>query len=408
MTHRRKSSRKPEHFDLVIIGGGMVGLALACALKDTGMTIMVIERTHADPRMSLGRDCRVSAIVAGTVDALGGIGVWSRVGDKAGPIDSMRIWDDQRFGSIRFEAEEAGLETLGYIVENSVLSSAMLEALHESENIEWCCPACVESVRWLARHVEVTMDDGRRVSTPLVIGADGGRSWLRGQAGISAWSHRFEQQGIVATVQPQFSHRNCAYQRFLPTGPLALLPLSDGLCSLVWSAQETESERLMALDDDAFLAELQAAFGPALGLLEAAGERAAFPLRSQLSRHIVRPRMALIGDAAHQIHPLAGLGVNLGIRDAMVLAQEIADAHRFEEDYGDLDVLNRFMHSRMPDILGVMGGMEVFHYLFTHDVPGLALLRDAGMRAVGNSGLVKRMLMRRAMGLTLPVPKQIL
>jgi len=345
--------------------------------------------------------------VAGTVVALEGIGVWPLVKDRAGPIDSMRIWDDQRFGSIRFEAEEAGLETLGYIVENSVLSSAMLEVIHASKNIEWCCPTCVESVHWHASYVEVALDDGRVVSTPLVAGADGGRSWLRSQAGIPAWSHRFEQQGIVATIRPQFPHRNCAYQRFLPTGPLAFLPLTDGLCSIVWSAEDAEADRLMALGDDAFVAELQAAFGPVLGTLEAVGERAAFPLRSQLSRHIVRSRMALIGDAAHQIHPLAGLGVNLGIRDAMVLAQEIADARRFEEDYGSMDVLNRFMRNRMPDILGVMGGMEAFHYLFTHEAPGLALLRDAGMRAVGNSGPVKRMLMRRAMGLTLPVPKQI-
>jgi len=407
MTHRRAKGRKSESIDLVIIGGGMVGLTLACALKNTGLNIIIIERDEAEPRMSLGRDCRVSAIVAGTVEALKGIGAWPLVKERAGPIDSMRIWDDQRFGSIRFEAEEAGLETLGYIVENSVLSSAMLGMLRESENIEWCCPACVDSVRWHTNHVEVVLEDGRMVSTPLVVGADGGRSWLRSQAGIPTWSHRFGQQGIVATIQPQFSHRNCAYQRFLPTGPLAFLPLADSLCSIVWSAQDTEAERLMALDDSAFLAELQAAFGPVLGTLEAAGERAAFPLRSQLSRHMVHPRMALIGDAAHQIHPLAGLGVNLGIRDAMVLAQEIADARRFEEDYGSLDVLNRFMRSRMPDILAVMGGMEAFNYLFTHDVPGLALLRNAGMRVVGNSGPVKRMLMRRAMGLTLPVPKQI-
>ena len=406
MKKARRSKRKTE-MDLIIIGGGMVGLTLACALKDTGLKIIVVERAEAEPRMSLERDCRVSAIVAGTVAALEGIGVWPLVKDRAGPIDSMRIWDDQRFGSIRFEAEEAGLEALGYIVENSVLSSAMLEVVHASKNIEWCCPASVESVQWKASCVEVALDDGRLFTTPLVVGADGGRSWLRSQAGIPAWSHRFEQQGIVATIQPQFPHRNCAYQRFLPTGPLAILPLTDGLCSIVWSAQDAEAERLMALDDGAFLVELQAAFGPVLGALEATGERAAFPLRSQLSRHVVRPRMALIGDAAHQIHPLAGLGVNLGIRDAMVLAQEIADARRFKEDYGSLDVLNRFMHSRMPDILGVMGGMEVFHYLFTHDIPGLALLRDAGMRVVGNSGSVKRMLMRRAMGLTLPVPKQI-
>jgi len=344
---------------LVIIGGGMVGLALACTLKDTGMKITVIERAEAEPCMSLNRDCRVSAIVAGTVRILEGIGVWAHVEDKAGPIEAMRIWDDQHFGSIRFEAEEAGLDALGYIVENSVLLSAMLEVIHASENIEWCCPAAVASVQWKANCVEVSLDDGRILTAPLVVGADGGRSWLRSRAGIPAWSHRFEQQGIVATIKPQFPHRNSAYQRFLPTGPLAFLPLTDGLCSIVWSAQDREAGRLMALDDAAFLDALQLALGPVMGKLEQVGARAAFPLRSQLSRHIVRPRLALIGDAAHQIHPLAGLG------------------------------------------------MEVFHTLFTHDVPGLPLLRGAGMRVVGNSGPVKQMLMRHVMGLTLPIPNRI-
>jgi len=404
---KARSRKIKTETGLIIIGGGMVGLTLACALRDAGLKVTVIERAEAEPRMSLDRDCRVSAIVAGTAGILEGIGVWPHVGDRACPIEAMRIWDGQRSGSIRFEACEVELDRLGYIVENSILLSAMLEVVHASENIEWCCPASVESVQWKANCVEVSLDDGRVFSTPLIVGADGGRSWLRSQAGIPAWSHRFEQQGIVATVQPQFPHRNSACQRFLPTGPLAFLPLTDGLCSIVWSAQDKEAERLMALDDAAFLGELQLALGPVMGKLEQAGARAAFPLRSQLSRHIVRHRLALIGDAAHQIHPLAGLGVNLGIRDAMVLAQEIADARRFREDYGNLDVLNRFMCNRMPDILAVMGSMEAFHSLFTHEVPGLSLLRDAGMRVVGNSGPVKRMLMRRAMGLTLPIPKRI-
>jgi len=409
MRETRCDEKKTESIqtDLIIVGGGMVGLTLACALKDAGLKMMVVERVEAGPHMSLDRDCRVSAIVAGTAQALRGIGVWPYVEDKAGPIDSMRIWDGQYFGGIRFEAEEAGLDALGYIVENSVLVSAMLEVIHASENVEWCCPASLNSVQWKADCVEASLDDGRFFTAPLIVGADGGRSWLRSQAGIPAWSHRFGQQGIVATIRPQFSHRNSACQRFLPTGPLAFLPLTDGLCSIVWSARDREAERLMALDDATFLDELQLALGPVMGKLERVGARAAFPLRSQLSRHIVRRRLALIGDAAHQVHPLAGLGVNLGIRDAMVLAQEIADARRFREDYGNLDVLNRFVRSRMPDILGVMGGMEAFHYVFTHKFPGLALLRGSGMRIVGNSGPVKRMLMRRAMGLTLPIPKQI-
>jgi len=398
---------KARKVDVVIIGGGMVGLSLACALKDTGLQVVIVERNEAQPRLSLGRDCRVSAMVAGTAQILSGIGVWPHLADKAQAITAMRVWDNQRFGSIRFEAEEIERDELGYLIENSVLTQAMLDVVHDAERIEWHCPAAVDEVRWRMSHVEVTLDDGSELHAPLIVGADGGNSWLRSQAGIQTWSHRFNQRGIVATVKPQFNHRGVAYQRFLPTGPLAMLPMTEGLCSIVWSADDGEAERLMALDDNAFTEALQLDFGPQLGRMEQVGERAAFPLRSQLAKHMVRPRLALIGDAAHQIHPLAGLGVNLGIRDAMALAQELSDARRFKEDIGSLDVLSRMRRNRMPDILAVMGGMEAFHHLFTSDLLPVALLRDAGMRVVSNAGLFKSMLMRRSTGLSLPLPKQI-
>lgn len=393
--------------DVVVIGGGMVGLALACGLGQAGMRVTVVEREMARPRRSLGRDCRVSAIVAGTVEMLRGLGAWRRLEHEACAIESMRVWDDQRDGGIRFEAGEAGLDALGFIVENSVLAGALRETLEELPSAELLCPASVADVRWRASAAEVELDDGERLRTPLVVGADGGRSWLRARAGIPVWSHRFGQQGIVATVRPAMPHRGRAFQRFLPTGPLAFLPLTGDLCSIVWSAEDGEAARLMALDDARFLEELQRAFGPVLGPLLEAGERAAFPLRSQLARHVARPRLALVGDAAHQIHPLAGLGVNLGIRDAMVLAQEVADARRFGEDWGGMPVLERYMRGRMPDVLAVLGGMEGFHHLFTSRVPGVGWLRNAGMRLAGNAGPLKEMLMRRAMGLSLPVPRRI-
>jgi len=402
------SRMRPEFdADVIVIGGGMVGLALGCGLGQAGMRVVVLERDEPRPRLSLGRDRRVSAIVAGTVEMLKGLGAWEAMADRAGPIEAMRIWDDQHLGGIRFEAAEAGLEALGYIVENSVLAEALRETLEGMPEAELRCPATVADVEWRASHVEVALDDGERLVAPLVVGADGGRSWLRARAGIQVWSHRFGQQGIVATVRPEQSHRRQAFQRFLPTGPLAFLPLTDDLCSIVWSADDDEAARLMALDEARFLAALQEAFGPMLGRLLEVGERAAFPLRSQLARHIVRPRLALVGDAAHQIHPLAGLGVNLGLRDAMTLAQEVADARRFGEDWGEMPVLERYMRARMPDILAVLGGMEGFHHVFTSRLPGMGWLRNVGLRLAGNAGPLKEALMRRAMGLSLPVPRRI-
>jgi len=186
-----------------------------------------------------------------------------------------------------------------------------------------------------------------------------------------------------------------------------MLPMTDNLCSIVWSAENSEADRLMGMDDAAFLDALNLTFGPMLGRISEAGARAAFPLKGQLAKHFVRQRVALVGDAAHCIHPLAGLGVNLGIRDAMVLAQEIADAKRFDEDWGELSVLDRYMKQRMPDVLSIMGSMEGFHQVFTGTIPGLKELRGLGMRLMGNSGAIKQLLMRNSTGLSLPVPKQI-
>ncbi len=407
-------SKHLEPVDVVIVGGGMVGLAAACALKDSGMHVVVVERAEPQVRQSLDRDCRVSAIVLGNVRILQGMGVWQHIADT-GPLHSMRIWDDQHVGGIRFDATEIGEEALGFLVENSKLQAGLLKVFHQHDNLELCCPASIESVQWHDSsgkeagkgHVEVLLDDGRGFSTPLIVGADGAHSWLRQQAGIGIYSYDYGQKGIVATVRPQMNHHGVAYQRFLPTGPLAMLPMSDGLCSIVWSAENSEADRLMALDDLAFMEDLNLTFGPMLGRIEEVGDRAAFPLVARLAKHLVRSRTALIGDAAHTIHPLAGLGVNLGLRDAMVLAQEIVDARRFKEDWGEMDVLGRYMKQRLPDVLSILGSMGVFHELFTHNWPGLPELRGLGMRLVGNSGPIKQLLMQNSTGLNLPVPKQI-
>ncbi|EAU55517.1 UbiH/UbiF/VisC/COQ6 family ubiquinone biosynthesis hydroxylase [Mariprofundus ferrooxydans] len=393
--------------DVIIVGGGMVGLALACALKGSGLHIVVIERAEAQVCYSLGRDCRVSAIVRGNQQILAGIGVWRYLEADAEPIRAMRVWDNQEPGGIRFDAAEIDEAAMGYLIENSCTQAAMHRAMLESDDIEYLCPAEIAALEWFDERVQVSLSDGRVLNTPLLVGADGGRSWVREQAGIACCERDYGQHGIVATVRPERGHGGAAYQRFLPTGPLAVLPMTEGLCSIVWSAENDEAGRLMAMSDGEFLAAMNATFGPVLGRVAEAGERAAFPLVGRLAHHVVRERVALVGDAAHCIHPLAGLGVNLGLRDAMVLAQEICDARRFDEDWGELAVLNRYMKQRMPDVLSVMASMEGFHQLFTRDLPGLKGLRGLGMRLVGNSGSIKKLLMRNSTGLSLPVPKQI-
>lgn len=393
--------------DVIIVGGGMVGSTLAAALRGKGLRVALIERREGGVRTSLGHDQRVSTIVAGSMAMLEGLGAWPHIVDKAGPITGMHIWDDQHLGGIRFEASEVGLPALGYVVENCVLRAALHRCLEGVDDVDIHCPAEVCHIERLSDGVRVELDNGTCLHAPLIVGADGGRSWLRRVSGIPTLGRDYRQQGIVAAVRCEHHHHQQAFQRFLPTGPLAFLPLYDGACSIVWSAEQLQAERLMAMDDTAFCERLQTAFGPVLGKIEAIGSRAAFPLVAQHAAHVVRPRLALIGDAAHVIHPLAGLGVNLGLRDAMVLAQEIVDAHRFGEDIGDMAVLGRFARARLPDNLSVLAAMESLHQLFTRQLPGLAALRNLGMIAVANSGLFKRQLMRTAMGLAIPVPKRI-
>ncbi|RMG92814.1 MAG: hypothetical protein D6703_01240 [Zetaproteobacteria bacterium] len=385
----------------------MVGLTLANALRGLGWRVVIIERGGAPVVRSLGLDCRVSAIVAGNVQMLRATGAWTWMEGRAQALVQMRVWDDQHAGGIRFDAAEIGQPFLGYLVENSNLQQGLLQNLEQDEDIELCLPANITDIQWYEEAVNVVIDGQRRFSAPLIVGADGGRSWLREQSGIDCWQRDYRQKGIVATVRPRRHHHGIAFQRFMRTGPLAVLPMCDGLCSIVWSNDNEQADALMAMDDEAFLGALNDAFGPVLGDIVETGRRAAFPLRAQLARHLVRPRLALIGDAAHTIHPLAGLGVNLGMRDAMVLAQEIVDARRFDEDWGSMDVLKRYMKQRLPDILSVMGGMEGFHQLFTSSLPGLHVLRGMGMRLVGNAGLIKQLLMRNATGLSLPVPRRI-
>jgi len=406
-----------DHADVVIVGGGMVGLALACALRHTGLRIVIIERGEPPVRLSLGRDCRVSAIVMGNVKILQGLGVWDHLKGDAGPMRSMKIWDNQEQGGIRFDASEIEEEALGYLIENSCTQRAMHKTLLDSDDVEFYSPAEITAIDWQPgdwaqedcskNPAKVRLADGRVITTPLIVGADGGRSWVREQAGIGVWQRDYEQKGVVVNVRTEHPHRGIAYQRFLPTGPLAVLPLSDNVCSIVWSAENSEADRLLAMSDDEFLDALNLTFGPVLGRITEAGDRAAFPLKGQLAKHMVRERVALVGDAAHCIHPLAGLGVNLGLRDAMVLAQEIADAKRFDEDWGGLAVLDRYMKQRMPDVLSVMGSMEGLHRVFTTNIPGLKEARGLGMRMVGNAGAIKHLLMRNSTGLSLPVPKQI-
>jgi len=397
-----------QQCDILIVGGGMVGLTLACALAESRLSVIVLERELSAPFLSLQRDCRVSAIVAGNMEILRGIGVWPFLAPHAEALLAMRVWDGQESGSLRFEADDIASDELGCIVENSLLQQALLDRLHQAENVRIVAPVELEELAIHEECARVRLCDGRSFTSELVVGADGARSWVRTQAGIGLlFTRDYRQKGVVCSVRPERPHRGVALQRFLPGGPLAQLPLTGNLCSIVWSAPLEEADRLMQLGDAAFLEALNLAIGPHFGRIVESGARAAFPLKMQMAATIADERIALIGDAAHTIHPLAGLGVNLGIRDAMVLAQELVDARRYGEEIGSRETLARYAHARQPDLLSVMGSMEGLHRLFTSNLPLLPALRANGMRLFDNSGWLKSALMRNSTGLTLPVPKRV-
>ena len=286
-----------------------------------------------------------------------------------------------------------------------MIQSALWEGLARQNNIEVICPALPVEVSFDEDAARVVLDNGRTLSAQLLVAADGADSRVRERAGIATQGWRYDQQGVVATVTSQRSHQDTAWQRFLPDGPLALLPLGDGRCSIVWSTAPERAERLLALDETAFCRELSVASDGVLGEIVATGPRAAFPLRLQHAHDYVRPRLALIGDAAHSVHPLAGQGVNLGLLDAAALAEVLLDARQAGRAIGALKTLRRYERWRKGDNLLMMGVMDGFKRLFGTTWSPLRFARNAGLTLTDKLQPVKNLIMRRAMGLEGDLPR---
>ncbi len=390
-------------FEIVIVGGGMVGATLGCALAREGRNIAVVEAREPAPfDPADDYDLRVSALSRASQRIFESLGVWDGVvSRRASPYEHMHVWDATGDGEIHFDCAELDEPNLGHIVENRVIQDALLEVLKAHDNVTWLCPASISALEVQAQQAVLTLDDGRRVSARLVVGADGARSRLRELAGIEVERHAYGQRGVVANVATDKSHQSTAWQRFLPTGPLAFLPLGDGRCSIVWSADDARAEAIMAMDDETFRRELAAALGHRLGPVVDTTPRAAFPLAGSQASEYVRPRVALVGDAAHTIHPLAGQGANLGFLDAAALADVVAQAG---DDPGVMAMLRRYERARRGDDILMMRAMEGFKLLFGNELGPLAWLRNTGLKLADRAGPVKHELIRRAMGLSGELP----
>jgi 2-octaprenylphenol hydroxylase len=396
-----------ETYDMVIAGGSMVGATLANALAASGLRIAVVEassETGVQPGAEY--DLRVSAVTEASRRLFETLEVWpAMVARRVSPFREMEVWDAAGSGRIHFDGADIGVDALGYIVENRVIQAALIERLERFDDIDLIRPGSVEHFVPGADHVEVELDNGTALHGRLLVGADGARSRVRTEAGIPVRGWDYEQTAVVATVKTERPHHETAWQRFLPTGPLAFLPLRDGYCSIVWSTDPAQAQVLLELDDAGFCQQLSQAFDGALGAVLSTSRRAGFPLRLQHARSYVASRLALVGDAAHTIHPLAGQGVNLGLLDAAALAEVVYDSWRRGRDPGEFMVLRRYERWRKGDNLAMMSVMDGFKRLFGARGAALRQVRNLGLSLVDHVAPVKQSIMRRAMGTVGDLPR---
>ncbi|KJK15222.1 2-octaprenyl-3-methyl-6-methoxy-1,4-benzoquinol hydroxylase [Pseudomonas sp. 2(2015)] len=398
--------------DLLIVGAGMVGSALALALQHSGLEILLLDGSPLSIKpfdQQSAFEPRVSALSAASQRILERLGAWQGVSERRlSPYSDMHVWDGSGTGQIHFSAASVHAEVLGHIVENRVVQDGLLERLHDSE-IGLLANARLEQMRRSGDDWLLTLADGRTLRAPLVIAADGANSAVRRLTGCETREWDYLHHAIVTSVRCARPHQATAWQRFTDEGPLAFLPLlRDGQqdwCSIVWSTTPEQAEHLMALSDEAFCAELERAFEGRLGGVLQADPRVCVPLRQRHAKRYVAEGLALIGDAAHTIHPLAGQGVNLGFLDAAVLAEELLHAYERGERLADIRVLSRFERRRMPHNLALMAAMEGFERLFQADPLPLRWLRNSGLKWIEQLPQAKALFVRQALGLSGDLPE---
>ncbi len=396
--------------DILIVGGGMVGASLACALGDSGLRVAVIEAMALSDDAQPSYDDRGLVISPASRRIFEGIGLWPELCREACAVEHIHVSEQGGFGISRLEAADMAVAALGHIVIARNIGKALVTRMRGLENIELHCPATVQSVSTddtLAR-VRLRQDDGETVlSGRLLVIADGVDSAARKQLGIRVEEKDYQQSAVVANLRPEFPHRNTAYERFTRHGPLALLPLGDGRCVSVWAVHSDDVEARLALDEAAYLEAMEAAFGQRLGRLRGLGRRRAYPLRLVRVRQQYGPRFVLIGNAAHGIHPNAAQGLNLGLRDVAALAERLCDCRREGGDCGAPELLRDYSASRSRDQRRVMCLSDGLATVFYNDLAPLCLARNLGMLALDCLPPLKRRLMRQAMGLAGAQPRLV-
>ncbi len=406
----RASSFEPHTFDVLIVGGGMVGAALACALGAAGgLRIALVEAQSLGGTDHPGYDERTLALAHGTRRIFEALGVWDALAPAATPIRGIHVSDRGRCGLARLEARDEGVEALGYVVGARAIGAALAARIAVLPAVELLCPAELESVSVGedAACGVLRLGDGSHhaFGAKLVVAADGARSRVREQLGIPARVWNYGQSAVIANLTPARAHANVAYERFTEDGPMALLPLDQNRCALVLTVDARRADAILALDDQAFLALVQARFGERLGRLERVGARQAYPLKLVTARDYARARVAVVGNAMHTLHPIAGQGFNLGLRDAATLAEVLADAARAGRDIGGARVLAAYADWRRHDLIATAGFTDALVRVFGNPLPPVRLARNLGLLAFDLCAPAKRLLARHAMGLAGRLPR---
>lgn len=387
-------------------------MTLGNALAGAGVETVVIDSSPPDDLLDATYDGRASAIAWGSAQVFKGIGLWPYLEADAGPILDIRVADGTVEGGpslmfLHYDHHDVGDEPFGYMIENRATRRGLFERAKTLAALELLSPARVVSLERTAGAVEAELEDGTRIRARLAVGAEGRQSPTRESAGISVSNTPYGQTAIVCTVAHECEHNGVAVEYFLPSGPFAMLPMTKRRMNIVWTERSELVPGFMALDDDAFLAELHQRFGDWLGAIELTGPRFAYPLSLQHAERYTDRRLALIGDAAHGIHPIAGQGLNLGLRDVAALAEVIMDARRLGLDIGGGDVLARYERWRRFDTVLLAGVTDALNRLFSNDIPPVRLARDLGLAAVDRLPPLKKFLMRHAMGAIGDLPRLV-
>jgi 2-octaprenyl-6-methoxyphenol hydroxylase len=395
-------SQQPLHYDILIIGGGLVGASLAaCLARDSSLRVGVVEKFP--PPQDGGDfhpsyDARNTALANGTCHIFEQLGVWQAMREHAVPIETIEITNQGRFGRAVIRAQEERVRALGYVIENRWIGKLLYQHLRQCTNVDFRAPAEVVALRYEQDQLLATLDNQQQVRTPLVIIADGAQSNTRLMLGIGAHVTDYDQVAIVTAVTPDQPHHNVALERFADTGPLAILPQTDNRLGLTWCVDKKTADELMAADDGTFLCALERAAGEGIGMLRKVGKRFSYPLSLTLAEEQIRPNLVVLGNAAHGLHPVAGQGFNMAMRDVAVLVQVLAAAREQGRHWGDFKLLQEYLHQREQDQFNTIQFSDKLTHLFSNRNPLLSLLRNSGLVLFDTLQGTKRFVARYAMG----------